>query len=171
MSPKRRYYKLHSNKDKYSIEQTNFNSPAVANWTQVPAANETQLDSLQWNIDVVPPTDFQGMRKIKHLTISLCNAGSNTESLALIYNIVFVPQGYAAQTIAFPNNGYALNNYTANQFVMSSGVIDFSAGPTRIYSRLSRNLNSGDRIILILAAPGGAASSIIGQISYAITLQ
>ena len=34
---------------------------------------------------------------------------------------------------------------------MASGVIDFSAGPTRIYSRLARNLNSGDNIYLVLA--------------------
>ena len=169
--PRRRYHIRSYNRDKYSIEQTNFNSPAVSNWTQVAAQDSTQLDSFQWYVDIVPSVSSEGMRKIKHLTISMCNPAASNENLALIYNIVYVPQGYNPQTLRFPNNGYAQNNYSANQFVMSSGVIDFSAGPTRIHSRLSRNLNSGDRIIMILASPNGTGSSILGQVSYAITLQ
>ena len=121
----RKYYKRTSKKDKYSIEQTNFCTPAVNSWTQVLAENDSQQNSYQWNIDVVPSSDFQGMRKVKHITISLCNPGTTNENHPIIYNIIYVPQGYNAQPIPFPNNGYAQNNYQANQFVMSSGVVDF----------------------------------------------
>ena len=36
--------------------------------------------------------------------------------------------------------------YEPNQFVMNCGVIDPTAGPIRIYSPISRNLNDGDKI-------------------------
>ena len=38
--------------------------------------------------------------------------------------------------------------YEPNQFVMNCGVIDPTAGPIRIYSPISRNLNDGDKISL-----------------------
>ena len=43
---------------------------------------------------------------------------------------------------------------------MSSGVLDFSGGPLRIRSKLSRNLNSGDRIALALATPATTGGTI-----------
>ena len=68
----RRYY---HNRDKYSIEQTSFLSPSVANWAGVTAIpNETQA-SLEWECLIVPSDDTQGMRKVKHLNLTLCNAG------------------------------------------------------------------------------------------------
>ena len=51
--------------------------------------------------------------------------------------------------------------YEPNQFVMSSGVLDFSGGPLRIRSKLSRNLNSGDRIALALATPATTGGTIL----------
>jgi len=168
----RKYYKRTYKKDKYSVEQTNVLTPAVSSWSLVEVTDETKLNSRQFAIPIIPSVAFQGMRKVKHLTISICNTASSTEDLALLYSIAFVPQGYEPQTISVPNYGYAQNNYQSNQFIMSSGVIDFSAGPARIRTRLSRNLNSGDSIILLLATPNlNAGSALLAQVSYAITLQ
>ena len=170
MYAKRRYVR-HINRDKYSIEQTNLITPSANTWPVVEAANETQQNSSQYAVSIVPPVLEQGMRKVKHLTITMANNTGSSDGPPLFYAIVFVPQGYNPQAITVPANGYAANNYQANQFIMSSGVLDFSAGPTRIRSRLSRNLNSGDSIYLILATNQSAASSYIAQVTYAITLQ
>ena len=61
--------------------------------------------------------------------------------------------------------------YEPNQFVMNCGVIDPTAGPIRIYSPISRNLNDGDKIspssVLLF---DGAATIISLCVRYAITL-
>ena len=173
----RRYFRRRSaNRDKYSIEQTNIVTSATNAWppVEVPVEDTTRQNSKQFAIPIVNPLDTQGMRKVKHLTVSIANAGAGAESTSLFYAIVFVPQGYEPQPISYPAAGYAVNNYEANQFVMSSGVLDFSAGPCRIRSPLSRNLNSGDRIYLILAVSSAASSdktAFSAQVQYAITLQ
>ena len=122
----RRYY---GKKDKYSVEQTSFLSSSVANWTGVPAiAGETQ-DSLQWEALIVPSDDSQGMRKVKHLNLTLCNAGN--DAMPLWYALVYVPQGYVTQNLRLSLVGDSTFLYPANQFVLTAGVVDFSAGPTR----------------------------------------
>ena len=61
--------------------------------------------------------------------------------------------------------------YEPNQFVMNCGVIDPTAGPIRIYSPISRNLNDGDKIsLLIRPTLDGAATIISLCVRYAITL-
>ena len=40
--------------------------------------------------------------------------------------------------------------YEPNQFVMNCGVVDPSAGPIRFTSPVSRNLNDGDSIYLLI---------------------
>lgn len=171
----RRYFRRRTvNRDKYSIEQTNIVTPAVNAW---PAVTVSETDpayqnSQQYAIPIVPPVETQGMRKVKHLTFSIANNGSNNESIQLFYSIVFVPQGYEPQPIQYPASGYAVTNYSANQFVMSSGVLDFSGGPCRIRCPLSRNLNSGDRIYIILATSSNSSTTgYSAQVQYAITNQ
>ena len=169
MPRKYRSHRIH--RDKYSIEQTNVNTSAISNWVTVVGSSEDISDSKQTNVSVIAPVPYQGKRKVKHLTISMCNVGTS-DNIPLIYSLVYVPQGYTPQPILFPEDGFAQNNYEANQFVMSSGVIDFSAGPCRIKSRLARNLNSGDSIYLILATNTLTSSnSILAQVSYAISYQ
>lgn len=163
----RRYRRRHFNKDKYSVEQTNIVTPNITNWTQVAASSDFEQASYQFSIQVIPPVMTEGMRKVKHLVASF----SNSADTLLYYAIVFVPQGYEPQPIHIPAPGNAVNSYAANQFVMSSGVLDFSGGPCRIRSPLSRNLNSGDCIVLILASVQASPTPINSQISYAMTLQ
>ena len=61
--------------------------------------------------------------------------------------------------------------YEPNQFVMNCGVIDPTAGPIRIYSPISRNLNDGDKIsLLIRPTLDGVATIVSLCVRYAITL-
>ena len=169
--PRRRYHRHSSSRDKYSIEQTTIRTPILNDWAAVEATTETDA-SHQFNMPIIPPTAVEGMRKVKHLTFTISNGASAGESVPLYYAIVYVPQGYAPQPLRIPLVGQAASLYYANQFVMSSGVLDFSGGPLRIRSPLSRNLNSGDSIYLVLATlQSYAASSFFIEVQYAITLQ
>lgn len=166
--PRTRRYRRTGNRDKYSIEQTNIVSPVLSEWPVVESTSEAESNSRQYAISILPPVTFEGMRKVKHLTISF----SFIQDIPLFYAVVFVPQGYTPQPIHIPSAGNAVTQYNANQFVMSSGILDFSGGPCRIKSRLSRNLNSGDSIALILAAINSSTEAFVfAQVSYAITLQ
>ena len=169
----RRYYRRRRivNKDKYSIEQTSINTPQAVDWTEVAGVEGVTVASQQYTIPIVPATSVQGMRKVKHLDFTIGNLGSDTGSI-LYYAIVYTPSSYTPNNIDIPVTGTALPLYEPNQYVMSCGVLDFSAGPCRIRSPLARNLNSGDSINLILACTGDAASvSYYAVCRYAITLQ
>ena len=166
----RRYYRRtprSNNRDKYSVEQTLISAPAYNAWTEVPATDSTKL-TRQFSISVIPPTSEQGMRKVKHFTLSFSNANMN--GAPLVYALVYVPEGYDPNPINVPIDGNAISMYEPNQFVISQGIIDTDAGPQRIRSPLSRNLNSGDSIYLIIAATSSAGTPII-SVKYAITLQ
>ena len=149
--PRRRYYRRAGNRDKYSVEQTIINTPSSTTWTLYPAQGSLD-DTRQIDFSVLPPTETQGMRKVKHFLLSFtCTA----DTQPFYYALVFVPAGYEPQRIALPNEGTAVPAYDANQFVISQGVLDFSGGPLRIRSPLSRNLNSGDSIYLCIATYDG----------------
>ena len=170
----RRYRRRIANKDKYSIEQTVIRTDSLNAWPTVPAGEYTAM-SRQFKLVVVPSSDLQGMRKVKHLTFSISNGEwANTSQSEMLYALVYVPQGYTPQDINFPAPGSATTLYDANQYVMSSGVIDFTGGPCRIKTPLSRNLNSGDAIFLILAMPyleNPGSDALLASVKYAITLQ
>jgi len=50
---------------------------------------------------------------------------------------------------------------------MNSGLVDPNAGPVRFSSRISRNLNSGDRIYLVVGATTGNIA-VKGVVRYAL---
>ena len=165
---KRRYFKRPiSNKKKYSFEQTSFNL-LIPSYTQ---ATVNELTS-QVSIPLIPPSDLYGMRKIKNITISFASNNTQTYGQQFYYSIVYVPQGYDVQSLTTPSeDSTAISMYSANQFVMSCGLIELSAGPIRINSRLARNLNSGDSIALIckqVAFDTAAAIPINALATYAV---
>ena len=168
MPYRRKYYKRTPNKDKYSIEQTIINVPPSEQWTEFPAASPIAA-SRQWAISVIPPTELQGTRKVKHFTLSFSSQDINA---LIYYSLIFVPAGYEPQRINIPETGFAAPAYDANQFIISQGVLDFTGGPLRIKSPLSRNLNSGDSIYLVFAHTGAAVQQgLFATVRYAITLQ
>jgi len=152
----RKYYKKYrGNRDKYSVEQQ-------AGTLTIPATAQAYAT-------VVPDTAIQGMRKVKHLTISMAAAESSDQAGPWSYwCLVYVPQGTTPNTM---NLTGTTGMYEPNQFVMNCGVVDFSAGPCRISSRLSRNLNSGDKIVLIMSNPLTTPRNYEYVVRYAVTLQ
>ena len=154
----RRYYprRSYGSRDKYSIQQNTFRLLLTP---QAP----------QNNIVCVPDTTTEGMRKVKHLTISL---GNITGSGVIYWALIFVPSGYSPNSLNLPTQNSAGNLYEPNQFVMNCGCIDIDAGPCRISSPIARNLNAGDSIHCLLGSPGLAAQiDVTGIVKYAITLQ
>ena len=153
-----RYYKkriVRVSRDKYSVEQQ-------AGALQVPA------NSQAWAA-VVPQTDVQGMRKVKHLTVSLaCHETSGTGSQLAYWALVYVPQGTTPSQLNITGTS---GMYEPNQFVMNCGCVDFSAGPVRFNSPVSRNLNSGDKIVLIMANVSSSEIYYYYTVRYAVTLQ
>lgn len=165
----RRYYRrplgrsryIVPKRSKYSVEQKSFTATYAT----------TPINSLyQTSVELVSPVAIQGMRKVKHITLSLTaisTVSTETDGIAPIYwAIVYVPQG---TTIGSLN----LNNslYEPNQYVMNCGVVDPSAGPIRFSSPVSRNLNSGDAIYLLVGATGTSGTPLLsGVVKYAITL-
>ena len=83
-----------------------------------------------------------------------------------------MPQGYQANALFpyFSESQLQGSLYEPNQFVMACGYNDPSAGPIRIYSRVNRNLQSGDSVALVIGSTAGPGSSVVlaGVVSYAI---
>ena len=99
--------------------------------------------------------------------------GSGGAESNLFWALVYVPQGTTAGGTQRRNSRRNSSSmYEPNQFVMNCGVIDpTAAGPIRIYSPISRNLNDGDKIsLLIRPTLDGAATIISLCVRYAITL-
>jgi hypothetical protein len=159
----RRQYWRSSNRDKYSVETT----------AGIIATSSTATNGLHQSATaIVPASTIQGMRKVKHITISLTCGDDNPE---FYWAIVYVPQGTQPNALfSVTGNVSTIGSmYEPNQFVMNCGVVDPNAGPVRFRSSLSRNLNSGDSIYLIVGKTTGSTSTsqIYFVSRYAITLQ
>ena len=151
---KRRFHRSGA-RDKYSVESTTIRTTT---------GGQIIAGVYQATANVVPASPTQGMRKVKHLTISLTTVDGVT---ALFWALVYVPEGYSVNPL---NTNPGASLYEPNQFVLNSGIVDPSAGPIRISSPLSRNLNSGDSIWLVVGT-GSTGNEVSGVVRYAITLQ
>ena len=149
---KKRYYR--GNRDKYSVEQT-------AGQLNVPPTQQAY-------VQVVPDSSIGGMRKVKHLTVNFASpdiAGTDTTGY---WALVYCPQGTNPSQLSLSGSSM----YEPNQYVMNCGTFDCNAGPVRFHSPLSRNLNSGDKIYLIVANPNSTAQGVfLYTVRYAVTLQ
>ena len=153
-----RYHRRRSyrgSRDKYSVEQTAINVSLSDPATTVSSV-------------VVPPSDIQGMRKVKHLMIHMQSGSTSFDGVW--WALVYVPAGTTPSVLNI-TTGQPL--YEPNQFVLNCGVFDFTSGPVRVSTPLSRNLNSGDAIVLLTrqATTSTTAQNIHCVVRYAITLQ
>ena len=123
-----KYYKKRSyrRREKYSVENIGKQFNALSGSDSV--------------VEIVSPTDVSGMRKVKHLVIS---GGSDVATGTFLWALVYVPQGTAVNSLSMAGGSI----YEPNQFVMVSGIWDTDAGPLRIRSPVSRNLNKLIRFI------------------------
>lgn len=131
-------------------------------------------------ITVVNPANIEGMRKVKNISIQLSYDASYIdpedgtvkyiEEQRILWAIVYVPRGSEPGRISDKIGAL----YTPPQFVMSSGIYDTNqpGNASRIFTPLSRNLNSGDGIAFVFyplkPLYGQQLSAVI---NYAITLQ
>lgn len=122
---------------------------------------------------IVPPTDVGGMRKVKNITIQLSYDGKLNNSYAdnkILWAIVYVPKGSTPGDFN-EQNGIL---YSPPQFIMASGIYDTDqpGNGSRIFTPLSRNLNSGDGIAFLYKPLNPIIENqITTVINYAITLQ
>ena len=164
-----RRYRRSAPRDKYSVENTCCITPPISDWSRIEGDESTQASN-QFKTVIVASNGIEGMRKVKHLTLSFSLPSDNK----LFFALVYVPSGYEANTLNIPTLGSAVSLYDPNQYVMASGVLDFSGGPCRIRTPLSRNLNSGDSIQLVVASPVLETpndNTLSINCQYAITLQ
>ena len=159
----RRYYG--SRGGKYSIQTTSFyrewDSPIEARST-IPVNEEPhpEIGEIGKGIQIVPATDVMGNRKVKNFTIKLTAIGNEWP---LIGCLIYLPEGTVPGDIGGALNSQSI--YEPNQNVITSFVIPatcerdsngipFSesySNAINIFTPLSRNLSSGDMIILLLS--------------------
>ena len=155
---RRAYKRSRGSRDKYSVHQKAFSFTAAASPTTT-----AQL--------IVPSTATEGMRKVKHLTVNLTPLGPEGETSSIWWALVYVPHGTTAGSITLATTAALTDMYEPNQYVMNCGVVDPDAGPIRFSSPISRNLNNGDVIVLLVRHTLGSSIEIRGTCRYAITLQ
>lgn len=116
-------------------------------------------------VPIVSPTTTEGVRKVKNFTVNL--APQTDEQFAVFWALVYVPEGTQASALNITGSGTL---YEPNQFVINCGMSDPTAGPIRFFTPLSRNLNSGDGVYLVLAPTPTAtpALTVQGIARYAI---
>ena len=153
----RRPYKRarYAKRDKYSVQQK-----AVE--------FSTGSDDSTAKVEIVPASEIEGMRKVKHLTVTVA---SESDAGAFYWAIVYVPQGTTASNLNVNRVTGSTGMYEPNQFVMNCGCIDPAAGPIRFTSPVSRNLNDGDSIYLCVRNTNNTAAVVYNAVvRYAITL-
>ena len=159
MPYRRRAYRRgrYGSRDKYSVHQKAFSFTAQASPTTT-----AQL--------IVPSSATEGMRKVKHLTVNLTPI-LDQDGGQIWWALVYVPQGTTAGSIQLATTAALSDMYEPNQYVMNCGIVDPTAGPIRFSSPISRNLNNGDAIVLLVRHTLGGNMDIRGTCRYAITLQ
>ena len=149
--PRRYYKRTRTSRKKYSVQQKAFKFDAAASSTT--------------SVEIVPATTVEGMRKVKHVTVTC----STTHATPLYWALVYVPQGTVPGALNVATTGDETSLYEPNQFVLTCGISDPTAGPIRFYTPLSRNLNSGDAIYLLVANPTSDTPAVHGTARYAIS--
>ena len=134
-----------ASRDKYSVE-------TYSTIYTIPTGTPQGAIAAQFTL--VPATDDKGMRKVKHLTLNLApfkldSAGD--DSTVFGWAILYLPEGVTLPAMNWVGGTAPEDLIACNQFVMDSGYCRDDE-ITRIRSRMSRNLNSGDSIILVIGA-------------------
>ena len=120
-----------------------------------------------------------GTRKVKNFTLTLASKAANAadEHQPFLFALVFLPEGTSPSIINFGTSVdqtthavTSLSLYEPNQNVIMSGIVD-STQVYRFKTRLARNLNSGDKIILAFRPLGNwsAAGLLCYTLNYALS--
>lgn len=130
-------------------------SSEMTTYTITYTSNPPQL---QFYRKIIKVTDVSGTRKAKNFTVSLClnnckktinNATSNADKdTSILWTLVYLPEHFDLNNFSFGNDTAGASILEPNQHVIMSGIISAQDGVKRYTSSLSRNLNSGDTIVL-----------------------
>ena len=144
--------------------------------------NMEQPEAMSPYFTIVPPTDVGGMRKVKNISIQLAFSKEYldnstdpptlhvTEENRILWAIVYVPRGSQPGPLRMDSGIF----YSPPQFIMASGIYDTDqpGNSSRIFTPLSRNLNSGDGIAFVyLPTKDLYKEQLSAIVNYAITLQ
>lgn len=166
----RRYkkYRKYSNKA--------FKTMKYSSETYAAIATNYRLD-LQNQVGIVftTGTSVLGTRKAKNFTLTI----TTNSAIPFVFALVFVPEGTTPSSL---NQGteqvgsylQSVSLYEPNQNVIMSGMFGgVSSQINRYKTRLARNLNSGDIIVLLIKAlvPGeqGSSATVDAMLNYAIS--
>ena len=174
---------------KYSNETIAFNSqvtsPIDANVTWPKDLNPSEEEIKPYSgITIVAPSNVLGNRKVKNFTIKVT---SYVNDDPIFGALVYVPEGTFASDLTVGKDASSL--YEPNQNVIATFMIPPNCtretetlavkeygNSTQIVvqNRLARNLNTGDKIVLIFATPNGLSATmaepvyISGTVNFAI---
>lgn len=163
MPARRRYYSRRSGRPlktvKYSNETYGFSivrKPEDGEQTRFASAT------------LVTKSEVGGMRKAKNFTIKLYT----NSSLPVLFALIYVPAGTTPGQFNVPGAMASASVYEPNQNVILSGIVQ-NNNPVTLRTRLARNINSGDSIVVIAfinQRPGeGQFIELFGTCNYAIT--
>ena len=151
MSPK--YYRRRHYRIMRPLKSTKYSSETFAAGTLHTFLAESQFKSV-----CIPSTNVMGVRKVKNFTLTILlkfPVGSNDINTPCYFALVYIPEGLDPSELKIgqeiPSNTNTLiaeSFYEPNQNVIMQGFID-GAQVYRYKSKLARNLNSGDKIMLI----------------------
>lgn len=116
---------------------------------------------------IVPRSNVAGIRKVKNFDITMSlGIGDSGVIEPILYALMYVPEGAnVAQIVPQLNQPYFgeanqeppfVEMLAANQWVIGCGCVTTNS-TTRYRSRLSRNLNDGDSVVLIFWQTEGVA--------------
>lgn len=112
----------------------------------------------QQAISIVASIAGQGKRKCKNFDIQLASQIDASEDPLVYYALVYVPTGSVPGDISNATNSQF---YSPPSNVLAAGVYDCSQGTGfRVRTRLARNLNAGDQVVLLLRAQAGDTTTV-----------
>lgn len=156
----RRYRRRHRYTVARPLKTTKYSSETYATAVNIIGSGPIGTHGT-FTVPVLPNTigGVLGTRKAKNFTLRLCTEqsliqtpgapGDTFERGRVAFALVFVPEGTTASPINFGSGNAAVSLYEPNQNVILGGVID-SQQTYSFKTRLARNLNAGDNIVLIL---------------------
>lgn len=118
---------------------------------------------------VVASITGQGKRKAKNFDIQLaCQQGGDAVEAVIYYALVYVPSGSQPGVI---NATTGVEYYSPASNVLAAGIYDCDEGTGfRVRTRLARNLNAGDQILLLSRATAANTQAILlrGIVTYVV---
>lgn len=155
----RRYRRRHRYTVARPLKTTKYSSETYGSEFNIQNAAGAQGSHGLFTLPVIPNAigGVLGTRKCKNFTLRLCaeqtmyddQANQTFDRARVAFALVFVPEGTNPSNIQFGAGNNPASLYEPNQNVILSGIID-SNQTYAFKTRLARNLNAGDTIVLVL---------------------